>query len=137
MLYSFLADAVVVIHLAYVSFIVVGQLLILLGAALHWSWIRNPWFRWSHLAAIAIVAMESLAGIVCPLTHWENELRRLAGQKAVEGTFVGRWVHAILFFELPPQAFTTIYVLFAALVLATLLLVPPGRGGARAALPRE
>jgi hypothetical protein len=131
MWYSFLADAIVVVHLAYVSFIVVGLVLILLGAALRWSWIRNAWFRWSHLVAIVIVALEALAGIACPLTVWEDELRRLAGQDAKAGTFIERWVHPIMFFELPPQVFTTIYVLFALLVLATLWLVPPGRGRRR------
>ena len=122
-----MADAVVVAHLGYVGFIVFGQILILVGAGLRWRCIRNPWFRWSHLAASAIVALEAMAGIVCPLTNWENDLRRLAGQEVAEGTFVGRLVHAILFFELPAQMFTTIYLIFALLVLATLWLVPPDR----------
>ncbi|HQU46664.1 MAG TPA: DUF2784 domain-containing protein [Pirellulales bacterium] len=115
---------VVVIHLLYMGFIVLGQFAILVGAWRRWSWLRNGWFRWTHLAAITIVACEAAAGIVCPLTLWENELRRLAGEAPSEGTFVGRAVHAVLFFELPPWVFTTVYLLFAVVVLATLRLVP-------------
>lgn len=135
MWYALLADAVVVVHLGYVAYIVVGQLVILLGAWRRWPWVRNPWFRWTHLAAIAIVASEAVAGIVCPLTLWENQLRQRAGQVVAEETFVARWVHAVLFFELPPQAFTAIYLLFAVFVLATLWLVPPR--GRRAAVGQE
>ena len=124
MWYSLLADFVVAIHLLYVSFILVGQIAILVGGWRRWSWVRNRWFRWTHLTAIGIVAFEALAGIVCPLTVWEFELRRLAGETPSEGTFVGRAVHAILFFDLPGWVFTTIYVLFAVIVLATLRVVP-------------
>lgn len=124
MWYSLLADFVVAIHLLYVSYIVVGQLAILIGGWRRWSWVRNRWFRWTHLIAISIVAFEAMAGIVCPLTVWEDELRRLGGEAPSEGTFIGRAVHAILFFDLPAWVFTTIYVSFAVMVLATLWLVP-------------
>ncbi|HVX16282.1 MAG TPA: DUF2784 domain-containing protein [Pirellulales bacterium] len=124
MWYSLLADFVVAIHLLYVGFILVGQVAILVGGWRRWSWVRNRWFRWTHLVAIGIVAFEALAGIVCPLTVWEDELRRLAGEDPSEGTFIGRAVHAVLFFELPSWVFTTVYVLFAVIVVATLWIVP-------------
>ncbi|HET6882007.1 MAG TPA: DUF2784 domain-containing protein, partial [Pirellulales bacterium] len=108
----------------YVGYIVVGQLAILLGAWWRWAWVRNRWFRCTHLAAITIVALEAVAGITCPLTTWEDELRRLAGETPAGESFVARGVHAVLFFELPPWVFTTVYLLFAVLVLATLLFVP-------------
>ncbi len=123
--YSLAADAIVVIHLAYVSFIVVGQLAILLGVAFRWAWIRNAWFRLSHLAAMVIVAAEALLGIVCPLTRWENRLRQLAGESIDEESFVARWTHEILFYRWREDVFTIIYVAFAAAVLLTLWLVPP------------
>jgi hypothetical protein len=127
MFYAWLADAVVAIHVAYVSFVIFGQLAILIGAARRWSWIRNRTFRLVHLVAIVVVASEAVLGIPCPLTVWESDLRRLAGQQAAEGTFIGRWLHDLLFFEFPPWVFTTAYVSFALLVLGTLLLVPPRR----------
>jgi hypothetical protein len=132
MWYSLLADLVVAIHLLYMGFIVFGQAAILVGGWRRWSWVRNCWFRWTHLAAIAIVAFEALAGIVCPLTVWEDELRRLAGETPSGGTFVGRCVHAILFFELPAWVFTTVYVLFTVIVFATLRIVPIRRPGTAA-----
>lgn len=125
MFYAWLADAIVAVHVAYVSFVVVGLVLVLLGAVLRWRWIGNRAFRIAHLAAIAIVAMEAVLGIPCPLTVWETDLRRLAGQQSAEGTFIGRWLHELLFFDFPPWVFTTVYVSFALLVAATLWLVPP------------
>jgi hypothetical protein len=74
--YGLLADGVVVIHFLYVAYVVVGQLAILAGVILKWNWIRNPWFRWSHLLMICFVAGESIVNFECPLTTWENDLRR-------------------------------------------------------------
>ncbi|GIW80856.1 MAG: hypothetical protein KatS3mg105_2663 [Gemmatales bacterium] len=125
MFYSMLADVIVVIHVAYVGFVIVGQLLIVGGALLRWQWVRNFWFRVCHLVAILIVAYEALAGIVCPLTVWEDELRRMAGQTVEEGSFIGRFMHSILFYDLEPWIFTVCYVAFALLVLGTFVLVPP------------
>jgi len=73
---ALLADVVLVVHFAFVLFVVGGFALILAGAALGWRWVRNRTFRYSHLAAIVFVAAESLVGMACPLTHWEHVLRR-------------------------------------------------------------
>ena len=70
-----LADLVVVAHAAYVSFVVLGLVAILAGVAFGWKWVRNPWFRWIHISMIGIVVAEALAGIPCPLTVWERQLR--------------------------------------------------------------
>ena len=78
MFYGFLADVIGFIHFGYVGFVVIGQLLILIGIALRWRWIRNLRFRLIHLFMILVVALESLGRIMCPLTTWENELRVLA-----------------------------------------------------------
>jgi hypothetical protein len=125
MAYALAADLVAIVHLAYVSFVVLGQAAICIGAGLRWRWIRNARFRIAHLAAITIVVGESLLGIVCPLTVWENGLRELAGEQASERSFVARWVHAVMFYDWPESAFTLIYVAFAAAVALTLWLVPP------------
>ena len=125
MFYAWLADAIVALHVAYVGFVVVGLLLILLGACLRWQWIGNHAFRIAHLTAIVIVALEAVLGIPCPLTVWEADLRRLAGQQSAEGSFIGHWLHELLFFDFPPWVFTTAYVSFALLVVGTLWLAPP------------
>jgi len=121
-----LADALLVVHFIIVAFIVGGLVLVWLGAALGWQWIRNPWFRYLHLGAIAFVAAEALAGVACPLTAWEDALR--GGLQP--GSFVGRWVQRLLYYQAPEWVFTVAYVLWAAATLLTLRLAPPRRRAA-------
>jgi len=123
--YSFLADLVVTVHAAYVAFVVLGLAAILVGIALGWRWIRNFWFRAAHLAAIAVVVVQALGGVLCPLTILENHLRKMAGEATYPGSFIGHWAHELIFYELPPEAFTPFYCLFGAAVLATFWLAPP------------
>jgi polyferredoxin len=118
-----MADALLVVHFAIAGFIVAGLAAVWLGAALGWAWIRNPWFRYLQLAAIAFVAAEALLGVACPLTVWEDLLR---GNVQAE-SFVGRWVRRLLYYEAPPWAFTAAYVAWAAATVLTLRLVPPRR----------
>ncbi len=126
-LYKLAADFVVILHAAYVSFVVFGQLAILVGILRKWAWIRNCWFRWGHLAAISIVVAESLLGIVCPLTTLETWLRTRAGETSYSGDFVAFWVHNLLFYDASPAVFTAIYSAFGLTVLAALVLAPPRR----------
>jgi hypothetical protein len=123
--YGLLADLVVAIHVAYVSYVVVGQLAILLGLWRRWGWVRNRWFRLTHLAAIAIVAVEAIFNIECPLTGWEYRLRALAGQPVGQATFIGRCLHELIFYDAPPWALSLLHVGFALLVLGTFVLAPP------------
>ncbi|HLN29508.1 MAG TPA: DUF2784 domain-containing protein [Gemmataceae bacterium] len=123
--YGFLADLIVALHVAYVSFIVVGQLAILIGLVLRWRWVRNPWFRLSHLMAIVLVALEAVFGIDCPLTVWEANLRQLAGQEFSGESFMGRLLHWVIFYQAAPWTLNAIHIGFAILVLVTLLLAPP------------
>jgi hypothetical protein len=122
-----LADFIVVFHASYVSFVVLGLVSILVGALLRWRWVRNFWFRMAHLAAIGVVVFESLAGIPCPLTVWESQLRRAAGQASYTGDFIGYWVHRLIFYQAEPWVFTVLYVLFGLAVLAAFILAPPRR----------
>ena len=93
---------IVVSHAAYVSFVVLGLVAILAGIAFRWKWVRNPWFRWIHITMIGIVVAEALAGIPCPLTVWERQLREAAGQVAYAGDFIGYWTHRLLFYRAEP-----------------------------------
>jgi hypothetical protein len=125
MWYGLLADVVVAFHLCYVCFVVFGQLAIFLGMFLRWNWIRNFWFRVVHLTMITVVAVEAILNISCPLTTWEARLRELAGEEAAEGTFVGRLLDKVVFYNFPAWAFTTLYIGFALLVAASFWLAPP------------
>lgn len=122
-MYTLLADFILIVHFAFVSFVVGGLALTWIGAALGWGWVRNFWFRVAHLAAIVFVAGEALAGVWCPLTVWEDALR---GTRS-DMSFIARWIHRVMFYQLPEWVFTTAYVLFALVVAATWWIVRPAR----------
>lgn len=102
------------------TFVVGGFALVWIGHFAGWRWTGNRVFRSLHLAAITFVAVESLIGMVCPLTQWEDTLR---GETS-ERSFIARWLHAILFYDLPEWVFTALYVAFAVLTALTIRLVP-------------
>lgn len=118
---TFAADAMLGVHFVFVLFVVAGLAAIWLGAALQWHWVRNFWFRVTHLAAICFVAAEALTGVMCPLTVWEDALR---GRDSEVG-FIARSVRAVMFYEFPEWVFTLAYVMFALVVLGTYWLLPP------------
>lgn len=122
-----LADAIVVLHLLIVLFVLLGVPLVYWGAARHWAWVRSWRWRLLHLIAIGVIAAESLLGIVCPLTVWEDRLR---GEQISTG-FIERWVDRILFYDAPTWVFTAAYLAFAALVAITWVVVPPIRAPRR------
>jgi hypothetical protein len=125
MIYQFLANAVLLLHVGVVLFIVASLPLILLGGALRWRWVRTWWFRALHLLAIVVVVGQSWAGIMCPLTTLEQALRRQAGQVSYEGDFIAYWLSKLLFFQAPPWVFIVVYTIFGALVLLGMVFVRP------------
>jgi Protein of Unknown function (DUF2784) len=116
-----LADAVLAVHCAIVVFITAGLPLIWIGALAGWSWIRIRWLRVLHLGAIGFVALESLAGIACPLTVWEAALRN----RRPPNGLIQQWVEQALYYDLPAWVFTLAYLGFAGAVVATWFVVPP------------
>ncbi len=139
-MYGILADVIVGLHLAYVAYVLLGQVFIVAAGTLKLQCGRNPWFRWTHIAAIAIVAYEAVMGIRCPLSTWEEQLREMGGQAAaLDGeTFMGRVLHNLLFVDQyftggrPPEGFfTTAYIAVFLIVVQAFLLYPP-RGFRRA-----
>lgn len=85
--YRLLADAVLVLHLAFVAFVVAGGL-----AVLCW-----PRIAWLHLPALAWGAWVVLAGEVCPLTPLENALRQAAGGGVYQDSFIEHYLIAIIY----------------------------------------
>ena len=126
--YAIFADLIVFFHMLYVIFAVGGEAVILLGALLRWRWIRNIVFRIVHIAAVLIVSIESMADFLCPITEWEHQLRRLAGQTVEEDiTFIGRLIRLIVFYDFPDWAFSVMYIGFGIMVVLTFVLIPPKR----------
>jgi len=125
MIYLLAADAILIIHVLFVAFVVVSLLLILLGKTLGWFWIRNPWFRLAHLAAIGVVTLQSWLGVMCPLTMWEKALRLHAGEAVYNNSFISHLLETILYYNAPMWVFTVCYTIFGAIVVASWLWVRP------------
>ncbi|HEX7766387.1 MAG TPA: DUF2784 domain-containing protein [Nitrospira sp.] len=88
-----LADAVLLIHLAFVLFVLFGGLLAL-------KWRSTIWF---HLPAVVWGTFIEFSGWICPLTPLENWLRTRSGSDGYEGDFIVHYVVPILY----PEALTT------------------------------
>ena len=124
--YAFLADLILVAHFSYVAFVVVGLALVWVGHFLRWRFVRSFSFRALHLLSMAVVVLESVFAITCPLTTWENRLRELAGQSGTgERSFVEHWLGRVLFLDLAPSTFTVIYVIFFVLLVLSFVVVRP------------
>lgn len=121
-----IADLLVAVHVAYVGYVVLGQVAVWAGLLLHTRWARNVWFRTTHLGAIAFVAVEEVIGMRCPLTEWEEHFRTAAGQPVSGDGFVSRLMHAVIFIDFEQKwVYGAIHLGCAAVVLLTFLVWPP------------
>jgi hypothetical protein len=123
------ADALLILHSLFVVFVMGGLVLVIIGGLRGWNWVRNIWFRATHLAAIVVVALQSWLGVICPLTTWEMALRARAGSETYSGTFVSYWLGRLLYYNAPGWVFVLCYTLFGLLVIACWFWVRP-RGAA-------
>ena len=89
MLYRAAADAVLLLHLAFIVFVVLGGFLVL-------RWTK---LAWAHLPAVAWGALVEFNGWICPLTPLEVALRQAAGDAAYAGDFVEHYIVALLYPE--------------------------------------
>ncbi len=119
------ADAVLLLHVIFVAFVVIGLLLIFAGKAREWYWVCNPWFRLTHLIAIAVVAVQSWFGLICPLTSIEMALRSRAGDTVYSGSFISHWLANFLYYQVPPWVFVVCYMVFGGIVVASWFWIPP------------
>ena len=106
-----LADVVVAAHLAYLAFIPVGGFLA-------WRWLR---IIWVHLCAVAVGLGSVTVGFDCPLTTWEQALRRRGGGTPFEGGFVEHYLTGRLYphgFDLVVQVViaVSVFVAYAGLL---------------------
>ena len=89
MVFTLLADLIVIVHMMFVVFVVAGGLLV-------WRW---PRLAWSHVpAAIWGIGIE-WSGAVCPLTPLENWLRAKGGESGYSGDFIVRYLLPVLYPE--------------------------------------
>ncbi|HEX4683089.1 MAG TPA: DUF2784 domain-containing protein [Gemmatimonadaceae bacterium] len=105
MQYRWLADGVVLLHAAFVAFVMLGGFLVM----------RWPRLAWLHVPAAVWGALIEFAGWVCPLTPLENSLRHRAGEAGYGGGFVEHYVlHALYPAGLTPAVRWTLGILVVA-----------------------
>lgn len=122
---ALLADALLALHVGIVLFVVGVLPLVLAGGALGWRWVRHRGLRLTHLGLILFIAAQAWLGQLCPLTVWEQDLRRLAGQGGYTESFIEHWLSKLLYWDLPWWVFIAAYTGFAALVAAAWWWVRP------------
>ena len=113
MLFRLAADAVILLHLGFILFVVFGAAL-----ALHWRWVPVV-----HLPAAAWGIFIELTGGICPLTYLENELRRQAGQAGYSEGFIEHYLLRIIY----PEGLTPELQLMLAGIVFVVNLVFYGR----------
>jgi hypothetical protein len=123
--YRLLADAVLVLHAAFVAFVVLGLVAIIAGNLRRWAWVNQLGFRVGHLAAIAVVVAQTWLEILCPLTGLEMWLRARAGEDTYAGGFIQHWLQAVLYYDAPAWVFAAAYTLFGLAVAACWWYFPP------------
>jgi hypothetical protein len=123
--YGLWADVIGITHAMFVIFVVGGLALTLAWWALDWKWTQNRVFRFAHLAAIGFVVVQQWLGAWCPLTLWENELRRKEGGAGYEVGFIEYWLNALLYYSAPAWMFTSVYTAFGLTVAAAFVYYPP------------
>jgi hypothetical protein len=126
-LFLLLANAVLLLHLLLVSFVIAGLFVIVGGNLRGWAWVNRVWLRVAHLAAIGVVVLQSWFGAQCPLTTLERWLRMRAGVPVQTQGFIEYWVERILFHDWPTWVFTVLYTAFGLLVAAAWWYFPPER----------
>lgn len=117
MLYGLLADLTVLLHAAFVLFVVFGGF-----AALRW-----PKVALAHLPAAAWGIWIELSHGICPLTPLENRLRRLAGDEGYAGGFIDRYVVSYLY----PAGLTPLVQNVLAFILCAITAIVYGILAAR------
>jgi hypothetical protein len=129
------AQAVLAVHLLIAAFIAAGLVVIPLGARLGWGFVRIPWLRGAHAAAMGVVALQKVAGRACFLTVWEERLAAAAAAVPHSTPAFLTFGERILYWNLPLTFFTWLYGLLFAWVVALWFLVPVWRSVRRRGPP--
>jgi hypothetical protein len=85
--YRFLADAVMLVHFAFLAFVALGGFL---------AWHR-PRVLVLHAVAVAWGLVSVLVHVECPLTAWEDRFRRLAGEQGLSRGFIDTYLTGVIY----------------------------------------
>jgi hypothetical protein len=86
-IYRITADLLVVLHLSFIVFVMLGGLLV---------------FKWRrvailHLPAVVWAVLLELNSWICPLTPWEQQLRQVAGENGYAGSFIAHYLMPVMY----------------------------------------
>jgi hypothetical protein len=124
MLWSFLADSLVVVHFAFTTFVI-------FGGFLTWRW---RWVVFAHLPALAWGCWVEVSHSICPLTPLENHLRHLGGEAGYSGGFLAHYLVHVLY---PPGLTWHIQWVLAGLLVAINVLAYWGFARRWRSVPRS
>ena len=109
-IYQVLADGVVILHLFFIVFVILGGMLVLV----------QPKIIWLHIPCVIWGILIELTGGICPLTPLELYLRSRAGESTYTGDFVFHYIEPIIY----PEGLTReLQILFSALVIMVNVVV--------------
>ncbi len=123
------ADAIVLLHFAFILFVLFGA----------WCVLRWKWMVWLHLPAVLWGASVEFFGWICPLTPLELSLREMAGQQRYSGGFVENYVMPVIYpAALTPtiQLWLGVFVVLLNLAIYTFVFARSRRGRVGAVGPR-
>ncbi|HEY2049307.1 MAG TPA: DUF2784 family protein [Caulobacteraceae bacterium] len=115
-----LAATILTVHLAIIAFNVFGLVAVPVGAWRGWRFVYEPVWRLAHVACLALVAVQAVAGKACFLTVWQDEANGTASRTPLIMGFVNH----VLFWRLPIWVFAAGYLAIFAYALALLSIVP-------------
>jgi len=96
-----IADILMLIHCAFIAFVIGGQCLIMIGYHRKWRWATNRVMRGIHIACVLYMVIQTWAGQWCPLTLLENRYREAAGQETYRSSFIQDWVGRLIYYDAP------------------------------------
>jgi len=125
MLHKIIADTIVIVHLAWILFMLVGFMFTLCG--FFWKGFFDRWlFRTFHLLGIAYVSLLAILGKYCPLTLWENTLRaKYNPALTYPGSFMIHYAKKLVYPDINPLIIHIVTTFIAVFTVFVFIIRPP------------
>ena len=104
---SLFSEIVLLFHFCIFLFMILSFFLIPLGYFQKWKWVKNKYYRLIHLILMGIIFIETILGLMCPLTILENFLRN----NIEINNKITQIIHQIMYWDLPTYQFIILYLL--------------------------
>ncbi len=125
MIYIWLSYLMVLLHSLCVLFIVLSVPVIMAGHLLQWPFVKNFYYRSIHLGMLMVPVVETILGLPCPLTLWENQLRKLGGLEEYSKGCLQYWMEQWFHLAINAQTVDITSLLIGISCVFLCFLVPP------------